>query len=603
MNEIDEAKLQQSLEGAYAPGQLPFCHDTSYRLKYSERWLCSLSEAEQQRCPAFKKLCATSLQPDEPESSSGVRFPSFLGAIAELMFWALIAGLVIALLIAIKRMIVSRRDAAQVAAERNSLQPEATAAPAVVQSGDTDVTRLLEKARRAADRGELGVAIDAAHAAAVQGLAAAGRVEVDRDRTNGDYVRDLRPDPPVQQQFKALVRHVEVAQFGGLAPSRSTFEQVLDQVLALLRRLAVLTLLLLAASALGGCGGGEGGKAPEREELSPHGLYTLRRLLSEQGNKVHLRVAPLTKIGEDVGLVVVYDTELEEVQREGLLQWVRAGGSAAVIGDEAALENAAELQVRRSSCGHQVQRGPTQEQSSLKVVVLGDASLALTPKAESTVSHRVDATCGGKPYAATAYIDEGSITFLPERELVSNASLSVGDNARLVAEQLSGADGSIELVGPWTGDGSQSPVQSIKAAGLLPVVLQLLGLAALLALRQGTSFGKRRDVTARLRRAFADHVRAVAATYARASAGRLVSGSYGLLLIDQLRERVCPGQKPTLLQLSAAVARRVRRPETEIVTLLVEAKSAFDEQREGVGINHKLIRELEQLSLQAGGIS
>ena len=203
----------------------------------------------------------------------------------------------------------------------------------------------------------------------------------------------------------------------------------------------------------------------------------------------------------------------------------------------------------------------------------------------------------------TAYLGDGSITFFPERELLSNASLSVADNARLVAEQLVVPGQTIELVGPWTGDGSQTPVDSVKAAGLWPVVLQLLALAALLALRQGTSFGARRDVLRRTRRAFADHVRAVAATYARAGAGRLVSGHYGLLLIDQLRERVCPGQKPTLLQLAAALARRVRRPETEIVRLLVEAKSAFDEPLEGQGESNNIIRELEQLSLQAGGIS
>jgi hypothetical protein len=58
-----------------------------------------------------------------------------------------------------------------------------------------------------------------------------------------------------------------------------------------------------------------------------------------------------------------------------------------------------------------------------------------------------------------------------------------------------------------------------------------------------------------------------------------------------------------LFELAAAIARRVRRPETEIVKLLVEAKSTFDEEREGEGVNHKIIRELEQLSLQAGGIS
>ena len=600
MNELDQAKLQQSLDGAYAPGQLPFCHDAGYRLKYSDRWLCSLSEAEQQRCPAFKKLCASTVAP-EPESRS-LRLPNYLGTVAEVLFWGLIAALVIALLMALRRMFIARRDTAELAAERSSLQPEAVASPATPVSGDTDVTRLLDKARRAAERGELGVAIDAAHAAAVQGLAAAGRVEVDRDRTNGDYVRDLRPDPPLQRDFKAIVGRVEVAQFGGVAPSRGSFDQVFDQVLALLRRLAVLSLWLLVAAGLLGCSG-SGNAVPERPELSPSGLYTVRRLLTDQGSKVHLRVAPLSKLDDDVGLVVVYDTELDADQRERLLDWVREGGAAAVVGDEAGLEEAAELQVRRVSCGRSAERAAGQEQAPLKLRVLGESSLRLAPKPESFVSHRVEATCGGEPYVVTAYLDDGSITFLPEPELLSNASLSVADNARLVTEQLSTPESTIELVGPWTGDGSQSPIDSIKSAGLLPVVLQLLGLAALLALRQGTSFGARRDVTRRVRRAFADHVRALAATYARAHAARLVSGNYGLLLIDQLRERVCPGQKPSLLQLAAAIARRVRRPETEIVTLLVDAKSAFDEQREGEGVNHKIIRELEQLSLQAGGIS
>jgi hypothetical protein len=47
----------------------------------------------------------------------------------------------------------------------------------------------------------------------------------------------------------------------------------------------------------------------------------------------------------------------------------------------------------------------------------------------------------------------------------------------------------------------------------------------------------------------------------------------------------------------------VQRPETEIVELLVEAKTALDDQSAGTAVNHQLIRELEQLSLQAGGIS
>jgi hypothetical protein len=598
MSEVDQARLQQSLDGAFAPGELPFCHDVKYKLRFSDRWLCSLSDADQQRCPAFKQLCASTVPP-EPASSKSPWSSSF-GFLAELLFWLLIGALVVALVVALRRMFVGRRDTAELAAERSSLQPEQVPATPL-PSADTDVSRLLDKARRAAERGELSVAIDSAHAAAVQGLAAAGRVEVDRDRTNGDYLRELRSDPALQQEFKAIVRRVEVTQFGGGAPSRGVFDQVLGQVLALLRRLALLAVLLCSAGSLPGC---NASASQERAELAPTGLHTLRRMLVDQGAKVRQRMAPLGRFADDVALIVVYDTELEDEQRDVLLRWVREGGAVVVAGGESGLEKAGEIGVGRATCGHAAQRAPQLELAPLKLAVLGHSVLELKPKTDSVVVHRVEAVCGDRPYVATAYVEDGTLTFIAEPELLTNASLSVADNARLVAEQLSLPEGgTIELVGPWTGDGSQSPIQSIKNAGLLPVMLQLLALVGLLALRQGTSFGARRDVTRRVRRAFADHVRALAATYARARAGRLASASYGLLLIDQLRERLCPGQKPSLFELAAAIARRVRRPETEIVKLLVEAKSTFDEEREGEGVNHKIIRELEHLSLQAGGIS
>ena len=600
MNEVEQTELNQSLERAFSAGTLPYCHDKTYRLKYSEHWLCSLSKAEQQRCPAFKEQCGVSVAPEPAHDSSGgsLHVAPWIGAVAEVLFWGLIAALVVAFVVSLIRLRKRRKDLDDEAEERNSLEPAAERAPAVEQSGDKDVQRLLDKARRAAERGELGAAIDAAHAAAVQGLSAAGQVELDRDRTNGDYLRDLRKAPPLQQQFKGIVAQVEVAQFGGTAPSRSTFDSVLEQVMALLRRLAVLSLLLLPFGLIG-CGAQHAGSDPDR---GPAGLYVLKHLLADQGAKVHMRLAPLSKLDADLGVIVAYEAELEEPEQKRVLDWVRRGGRLVVVGNSE-FAAAGEVEMSMHGCGATAERGPSQDLAPLKLAVIGEGSLRLTPKSESRVSHVVDVTCGGRPYIVTSFLEEGSITFMPERELLSNASLSVADNARLVAELVPAGEGTIELVGPWTGDGSESPVQSLKSAGLMPVMLQLFGLTLLLALRQGTSFGARRDVQTRSRRAFADHVRAVASTYARAGAGRLASGHYALLLIDQLRERTCPGQRPTLLQLAAAIARRVRRPENQIVQLLVEAKSAFEEQGDGQGVNHKLVRELEQLSSQAGGIS
>jgi hypothetical protein len=612
VSEVDQEQLDQSLEQAFSKGQLPFCHDKTYRLRYSDHWLCSLSKAELQRCPAFKEQCGASIKPDgthghesgrgqhESSSDNSVHVAPWIGAVAEVLFWGLVAALVVAFVATLIRMRSNRHAVKDEAEERNSLEPDAGQAPSPEAAGDRDVQRLLDKARRAADRGDLGAAIDAAHAAAIQALSAAGQVDLERDRTNGDYLRDLRKAPPLQQQFKVIVGQVEVAQFGGAVPTRGVFDSVLEQVLALLRRLAVLSLFLLPLSLLG-CGARGAGGAGD-EDRGPAGLYVFKHMLADQGAKVHMRVAPLSKLDSKVGVVLMYEAELEEPERKHVVEWVRKGGTLVVVGSSEFSDDA-EIENSMHGCGTVAERGPSPDLAPLKLVVLGEDSLRLAPKPASDVVQRVDVTCGGYPYIVTSLMGDGGITFIPERELLSNASLSVADNARLVAELVPTDAGMIELVGPWTGDGSQSPVQSLKQAGLMPVMLQLLGLALLLALRQGTSFGARRDVLSRSRRAFADHVRAVASTYARANAGRLASGHYGLLLIDQLRERTCPGQRPTLLQLAAAVARRVRRPETQIVQLLVEAKSAFDEQNDGQGVNHKLIRELEQLSLQAGGIS
>jgi len=614
MSEVDQIALDESLREAFAKGTLPFCHDPSYRLKSSDRWLCSLGQAELQRCPAFKQECAAPAKPGTPEAQrrshtskpssepSEVHVPAWLGLIAEVAFWALVAALVIAIVASIVRMRRSEREVEEEAEGPRSIAPgpavdEETAPTA---SGDRDVARLLDKARRAAERGELGAAIDAAHAAAVQGLSSTGNIEVDRDRTNGDYLRDLRKAPPLQQDFRVIVREVEIAQFGGVTPNRGTFDRVLEQVLALLRRLSLLSLPLFVALGAGGCAGRPPGEA---EDAGPSGLYVLKRVLTDQGSNVHTRVSPLTKLEPQVGVVLLLGAELEPPEHARLLQWVKAGGTLVVVGSGDFMETA-EVEVHPQACGNHAERGAGSELAPLNLFVLGERSLRITADPDSAIAQRVDVTCGGVPYVVSAFLGDGRLTIIPERELITNASLSVADNAHLVAELFETTTGnSIELVGPWTGEGSDSPIDSLKSAGMLPAMLQLLALALLLAVRQGTSFGARRDERKHERRAFSDHVRAVASNYAKAGAGRLVSGHYGLLLIEQLRERLCPGQTASLLQLAAVVARRVQRPETEIVELLVEAKTSFDEGGDGQGVNHELIRELEQLSLQAGGIS
>lgn len=598
MAEVDQSKLDESLGQAFKAGQLRFCHDPSYELRPRDRALCPLSEAELQRCPALQRECrAASGKKTQPEKrTEPASLPPWVSNVAEGLFWVMVVGVLVGVVLTIWRL---RRRRDEVADESEQPGPGELGQAEASQAhapGDTNVQRLLEKARRAAERGELGEAIDAAHAAAIQGLSASGHIAIEPDRTNGDYLRELRKTPPLQKDFKVIVGEVEVAQFGGVMPSRSSFELVLAQVVAMLRRLAVLSLLALG---LVGCS-----SPNEGEESSPSGLYAFKRLLAGQGLKVHTRVAPITGKLQGVGEIVLFPTSLEDPVEKHLLRWVEDGGSLILV-ENSTLAEASELQRVEEGCGTKAERGPNQDLSPLRLVVLGKAFLRSTSKPDSIVEQRVDASCGSpaKPYIVTSFVGDGAITYIPERELLTNASLSVGDNAQLVAELFAIEEGSVELVGPWTGDGAESPVQALKAAGMMPFMLQLFAVALLLALRQGTSFGARRDKAIRERRAFADHVRAVGSTYARARAGRLVSGHYGLLLIEQLRERCCPGQAPTLLQLAAAIARRSGRPETEVVQLLVEAKSSFETSAEGSDIDHALITRLEKISLQVGGVS
>lgn len=599
---VDQAKLKQSLDNAYGGEQLPFCRDATRTLR--DRELCTLSQAEQQRCPAFKQLCAAKQGKETPRAQTEQQpdrsVSPLLSGAAEAMFWALIAALVVALAVAVWRMQRSRNSQEDAKPQEDVPEPSARPTPTEVVAGDKDVQRLLDKARRAADAGQLDVAIDAAHAAAIQGLAASGHIEVEADRTNGDYLRALRKTPPLFQDFRTIVGQVEVAQFGGTAPSRGAFDQVLQQVLGMLRRLAVLSLWLALAFSAVGC---RSRQSNETEERSPSGLYTFKQILKDQGAKVHTRVTPLSKLAEeDVGEIVVLSTRLEDADEKRLLSWVNQGGSLMVVGSSSFSEPA-EVELRWQSCGTKAERPKDSEQAPLTVAVLGERGLSITAKETAGVLPHVDMTCGDQPYITTSYYGDGTITFVPEPQLLSNASLSVADNAQLVAELFSAPDSTIELVGSWTGDGSESPLQALKAAGMMPIMGQLFAVALLLALRRGTSFGRRRDPSRFSRRAFADHVRAVGSNYARANAGQLATGHYCLLLLDQLRERACPGQSPSLFQLAAALARRVGRPEGELVQLLVEAKGLSDEQGEGTGVGHALISKLEQLSLQVGGNS
>jgi hypothetical protein len=190
---------------------------------------------------------------------------------------------------------------------------------------------------------------------------------------------------------------------------------------------------------------------------------------------------------------------------------------------------------------------------------------------------------------------------LPNADLLTNAALVVADNAYFWTGLL-GHAGMVELVGPWTGAGTSTPLQAMANTKLTPVLIQILLLLAVLYLWRGAHFGTPRDPPAESRRVFAEHVRALGLIYAKARASRLVLAAYAGWVLDRLRERLQPGTDGTLHTLAHAVAQRTGRAEGEVMRILVEARTARDAMSRADSSPEDLtvMRELERLLQETG---
>jgi hypothetical protein len=187
----------------------------------------------------------------------------------------------------------------------------------------------------------------------------------------------------------------------------------------------------------------------------------------------------------------------------------------------------------------------------------------------------------------------GKVLVLADDRLFANIAMTLGDNAAFL-QRLFEHEG-VEDVEIWDdprgrsggggpgaggggGGGSDSPMESLAKAHLLPIVLQLLALVILYLLYRGTRFGTPKDPKEESRRAFADHGRALGVTYARANATRHAVSIFSVWALDRLRERLLgSGRRGGLTQLAEAIASRTGRPLGEVMQVLSEAHGLRDE--------------------------
>ncbi|HVZ75028.1 MAG TPA: DUF4350 domain-containing protein [Polyangia bacterium] len=635
----------------YARGP-SFCKDAEFPLAPEEVAWCDLvpqsAKAPDPRCPRLVEACAhgarAQLAGRQRVTMKQLELP-FLGGIGTFVGYALIALIVVGAVVLVMRLLGQLRAAevGRAADERDDDGPKPDfAAREAARRVETDVERLLARARAAAAAGDFSRGVADAYAALLRKLEGTGVVRVEPNRTNGDHLRDVaRRLPAAEPDMRPIVRAVERAQFGGVAPDEAGFRFVLDGVVRLLaERLssALPALLVMVGLALGvaGCS-----SMREAWDDSPSGQAAVLQLLRKYGFEAHERLSPLAKLGAKSGdaaaagdrsrgvdvLVLEPDVEMQKEDWTTLDTWVADGGTLVVAGAgrelpdwipaklaagakvSAPLEVSAGLAPWFTGHGASVPPGPALEitRAAAPPATSGDAPQDDRRYQAGDVGDDDDgddddddAPTGlwplleraGKPYAAEGFHGDGRVVVLADDRLFTNVALLVPDDAALLTDLLRRDGQRVEIADDLTGLVSPNPLASVSRGRLAAPLLQLALVVSLFFAARGAHFGRPRDPVVSRRRAFAEHARALGVQYARGRAARYALWLYGGFALDRLRERLHLAGGKSLSAVAEAVASRAGRPIGDVMRVLVDARDPEAPASTGPGVgSSRSVRE------------
>jgi hypothetical protein len=577
------ASSPEALQQVFASSKFHFCHEPDYPLTPAEKEWCTLGAGENKKaCPSFHEVCsndATAKQIELREPFS-IKLPE-LGLPVRVLLWALLGGGLAVLIFALVRHFLDHKPRQAVVTTQAATSAEDEAAAALARQVETDVQRLLERARGEAAAGDFRAAIGDAYAALLRRMEGAGLVHVEPDQTNGDYLRKLQGERrDLAGRMAEIVDAVELAQFGDEAPTRERFDGVWTRVTSLLaERLgpALLVVWLL----LSGCG-----QPRDDWEHSPSGRAGIVAYLGKRGFDVHERLLTVAKIAESKAhqLVLLPGAQLGDDEWKALRAWIFAGNSLVIAGGPHSLPDWIGARVVEKGGSKTeavaVSAAAAQRFGGLTIRVPGANSVEASPDGEVVLGRKLGA------YAVERWIEDEDededetadlgprILVLADDYLFRNVGLLVADNAVAIEALLRDGGTSVELAGDLTGLVSSNPVESVKRGRLGPALLQLAAFLLLFFVCKGARFGRPVQTQTIQRREFAEHVRALGLHYARARADRHALGCWGGYAIERLRERCGLQVDRSLSGLAEAVATRTGRPVGEVMRALLEARDA-----------------------------
>ncbi len=595
----DEAEAQQyqwaqnpevaaSVDEVLSERRFQFCHQPGYRLWPAQKKYCAFAEDLSERCPELAAACQRPAWGEQEELDGDVSFDlprlGALAGVARVLFWMGVAAVVLLLV---------RALAAHAIAEARRRRGRSKVEPVLITSEsapslprETDVDRLLARARAEAEQGNYEAAVASAYAASLRSLDDRGLIQVHPSRTNGDYLRQLAASHDERNQMRSIVREVEDIQFGSGAIDRGRFERILGRAVELSGRAAALLLIVLASGISSGCSRTTGPESPN-SPTGPNGFALFETLLERHSLGVTRRVRRLTEIPADVSTIVALEPDLRQTEWQRVADWVHSGGVLFTAGVPPELAGPLGLEFELVECEGELASPPLELRIPPTKAFDGGATNAVV-------------TCNEHPFLLELSHGDGWVYALPNADWLENATLAIADNAQIVMQLAGDAAGKVEFLGPWTGTGTRHPLESVQNSGLGPWLLQLLLLAALYALSRGRRFQTPVEPSRQKRRAFSEHAEALGAQYARARASGYALEQYGRWAADRLRERV-PTREKDMHSLAQAVARRTGREPMAILKVLVEAQSASQVPSD-VQSHARVMQDLVSLLHEVGGL-
>lgn len=573
----DPEGIDRTAKEAYEEGNYAFCKAPNRPLGIRQRGLCELA-AEIEGCEGYAKACSAGQVPND--RSWLERLASFLGPIAKALLYVLVLAIVVVIAIPVIRALLKRsrdRKLRPPAAEKPNVGVVVEQAP-VLAEGISDAEAALGLAEEHRARGELEKALGLYLAASLAALDRRGAIRVARHRTNGEYVRACE-EKASRAPLREIVREVDRVEFGGAPPTDDAVSRVATRAQAIVR-VATSALVLALALSSSGCSAPRHGADPAGDELPIAVLERNGFKVGSLGTSLATMPVPGDDAAEGAPVVVV-DVEkvpLEDEATAHMMRWVEAGGVLVLfgrvdawpgeLGAKPAAVETRELVVRTPDPNGGLEDMDSDEEAEViaaPVEIEGARTArsdAFTWREAGPLEVEPLAFLGKDTYAAKRRIGKGLVLGVANDDLFTNVGIMPRGNAAALVTLIrsashdpfrvlpigpSGAVGVGEIRVARAEDGippPANPFAALVAAGLGKGAWHALAAAIVLFLAYGIRHARPRPADKKERRAFAEHVEATGAFYARTRAHVHALAAYGRFVEMRLREVVPRGADP-----------------------------------------------------------